>query len=157
MSLSRDIVREFFDYKEGALYWKVNRGSQQCKGKPAGTPHSKGYIAIKLNGTVYKAHRLIYIWHFGHLPSKVHIDHINCIRNDNRIENLRKVTPQENQWNRKNVKGFSVLPSGKFRVRICINNKDIHIGVFDTEEEAKMAYQQAKKEFHSINKYSKGA
>lgn len=146
------MLRELFDYDNGNLIWKTDRGAQKCKGQVAGTKHTKGYLAIKLKGRVYKAHRLIYIWHHGELSGDMHIDHINGVRDDNRIENLRVATPAENQWNLHwEVNGFTRTRSGRFQVRINVNGKEKHIGMADSEEEAQAMYLQAKEKYHVIN------
>jgi len=149
--INRDKLLELFDYQNGNLIWNSDRGAQKCKGQIAGTRHSKGYVAIKLKGRVYKAHRLIYIWHYGALSGDVHIDHINGIRDDNRIENLRAVTPTQNQWNRHHmVKGYTQTRSGRFQVRISVNGEEKHIGMVDSEEEATAMYLKAKEKYHVI-------
>jgi hypothetical protein len=85
------------------------------------------------------------------------LDHINGIRNDNRIKNLRTVNSQQNHFNRhftKNdirVKGFTyIIKKNKFRSSITINKKFIYLGYFDTEQEARDAYLKAKEKYHVI-------
>jgi len=78
------------------------------------------------------------------------IDHINGIRDDNRIENLRRVTNQQNQFNR-TCKGYCLdKKSGKWRACIGLNGRTINIGRFKTEEEAHNAYIKKKEELHLI-------
>ncbi len=65
------------------------------------------------------------------------IDHINGNGLDNRIENLRFVTRKQNSMNNKK-KGYSFLRTrGKWRARIMVDGKEIHLGLFKTEEEAR--------------------
>ena len=78
-------VLELFDYKNNELYWKVSTGRSKV-GKKAGCVDGDGYIAIGFNNRDYKAHQLIFLINKGYIPKE--IDHINGIRNDNRIENL---------------------------------------------------------------------
>ena len=78
------------------------------------------------------------------------IDHINRINDDNRICNLRSVTRQENQFNR-TAKGYSWNKHrNKWRARIFLNNKEIYLGLYITEEEARNAYLEAKEKYHII-------
>lgn len=78
------------------------------------------------------------------------IDHIDCVKTNNNISNLRVVTNQENQWNTK-CKGYTFdKEKGKYKAQITLNNKSIHIGFYDTEDEAHQAYLNKKKELHKI-------
>ena len=61
--------------------------------------------------------------------------------------NLRIVTPQQNNLNISNVKGYS-LENGKYRPSISVNYKTIHLGSYDNEEDARQAYLDAKKIHH---------
>lgn len=79
------------------------------------------------------------------------IDHINGDRSDNRIDNLREVTHQQNGFNAK-AKGYCFhKKSNKFMSKITLNGKAIYLGIFNTEEEARQAYLDAKKKYHIIN------
>jgi hypothetical protein len=79
------------------------------------------------------------------------LDHINGIRNDNRIENLRSVTRQQNQWNRTTAKGYYWdKVKNKWRAELKLNRKKIYLGMFNTEEEARNAYLAAKQIYHVI-------
>lgn len=87
---------------------------------------------------------------YGHISRNLQIDHINGIKDDNRIENLRVVTNDENQWNKHYHKGYCKRENGTYRVEIRANNKRINIGCFKTEEEAREAYIKAKQQYHII-------
>lgn len=65
-----------------------------------GTLSKAGYLRIRYNGKVEYVHRLMWQHFNGPIPSGMHIDHINGNKSDNRLENLRLVTPFENVQNR---------------------------------------------------------
>ena len=80
---------------------------------------------------------------------KIYIDHIDHNRQNNNWLNLRIVTPQQNNFNFSNVKGYS-LENNKYRANIKVNGKTIHLGTFEKEEDARNAYLEAKKIYHII-------
>lgn len=91
---------ELFEYREGSLYNKVRRGARAIIGQKVGTKHHTGYIAIIHKGKFKLGHRVIWEMLKGDIPDGLEIDHINRIRDDNRIENLRLVTRLENMHNK---------------------------------------------------------
>ena len=104
----------------------------------------------------YGVHRLKYKafnqeWDINN--SKILIDHIDRVRTNNHITNLRLVTPRENLFNLSNVKGYTKRAHGKYQVSIKVNRKKIHICMCDTEEEAREKYLQAKDKYHKIETY----
>ena len=83
---------------------------------------------------------------------ELQVDHIDGDRLNNHIDNLRIVSNQENQWNRKQTKGYSWnKKQQKWIAKICVNYKHIHLGLHTTEEDARQAYIQAKLKFHLIH------
>jgi len=150
MSLTQDLLKELFCYREGKLFNRVQRNSRALVGEEAGTLIVDGYRAIKINGKKYQVHRLIYMYHNGEIAGGLQIDHIDRDRLNNNIENLRLVTNQENHFNT-NAKGYYFNKAkNRFVATIGFNNKDIYLGCFDTEDEAKGAYLKAKSELHII-------
>jgi phosphotransferase system IIB component len=115
--------------------------------KPAGYS-LRGYVYIQVDGKAYPAHRLAWLYVYGELPVGM-LDHINQCRADNRVSNLRIATNQENQYNvnkftnNTGVKGVCKHNS-KFKARLTYNRRTIHLGVFNTIEEAQQAYLAAK-------------
>ena len=134
----------------------------RLKGKGAGTTINginkcKQYQYIRVLGTRYMAHRLAWLYIHGKWPIS-DIDHINRIKYDNRISNLREVTKSENQYNRGLSTNSSTGAKGVYKTKygyiaqITINSKPIYLGTYSTVDEASSAYVKASKERHkSIN------
>lgn len=114
-----------------------------------------GYIVacIQYNKKLYniRAHRLAWFLHYGKLPKNV-IDHIDGNTSNNKVENLRDVTIQQNHFNRTTAKGYTWAKNrNKFVAYINVDCKVKFLGYFDTKEEAKVAYLEAKKKYHIID------
>lgn len=114
--------------------------------------NNRGYISfsIRKNGIDYsiRAHQFIFYWVNKKCVDV--IDHINRITDDNRISNLREVTQATNLENR-GMKGYNYDKNrNKWRSRIKHQGKEIFLGRFDTEGEARQAYLNAKKIYHNI-------
>lgn len=112
-------------------------------GRLAGKMDSKGYLQIRINGRLYLAHRLAFLWMTGDWPPN-HTDHINGRRLDNRWSNLRPATRRLNTANTPrrsdNLSGYKGVRfhqgSRKWQARV----NQISLGIFDTPEEAYAAY-----------------
>lgn len=88
-----------FEYRDGKLYWKINTNpSKKLIGKEAGCKSSGAYGVVNLDGQAYSVHKVIFCMHNGFMP--VVVDHINGIKDDHRLENLRAATHQSNNWNK---------------------------------------------------------
>jgi hypothetical protein len=114
-----------------------------------------GYNYIGINGKNIKRHRLIAYCFLGlgninEVKSGTDvIDHIDGNKLNNSVNNLRITNQSGNQHNRKNVKGYCFHKrSQKYQALIRINNKLIHLGSYETEEEAKEAYLEGKRKYH---------
>lgn len=131
-----------YDSRTGVFTWKINICNVKA-GTVAGTLHHSGYRTITIGGKRRLAHRLAYAMHHGKWP-KGCIDHINRVKDDNRISNLRDVSTSVNSHNSGigalNTSGYRgvgyVKKTGKWRARIVLEGKEIHLGMFDTPEEA---------------------
>jgi hypothetical protein len=157
--LTQARIRELFDYREGGeLVWKVQTSNCIKVGDVAGCLDSKGYKKTQVDGKKYLNHRLIWLWHFGYF-SEHGLDHINRIRHDNRIENLREASKV---CNARNAKVFSNNHFGitgvcwdkgvsKWLVRIKIQNKTIYLGRYDTLLEAAKARWNAEVKYDFPN------
>jgi hypothetical protein len=141
-------------YEDGNIerYYETNRTGyikgwnkiKQCKG-------ADGYLRTSINDKMYKQHRLIGVAFLGLdlKDTKQMIDHINHDKTDNSISNLRIVDNSMNQFNRLGVKGYATRKNC-FDSSIRIDNKNIYLGSFKTEEEARQAYLEAKERFNKI-------
>lgn len=134
--LSKVVANEEFIYKNGDLYWRYPR-SNRTLGIPLRTTSSVGYIKATFKNLDYYLHRVVWIMHNGDIPEGLQIDHINRVKTDNRIDNLRLVTRSQNQHNvggRGNNKyglgGVTRVESKNgWIARIGINKKRIYLGL----------------------------
>ena len=150
ISLEKDLLRELFDYKDGQLIRRVSTIRTKVGDEIGCICNRTGYIVVGVNDKTYLAHRIIWIWHNGHIQNGLEVDHINRKRDDNNIDNLRLVTHQENAFNTA-AKGYGWNNNAKkWHSGIKVNGKRKHLGYFDNEIDARNAYLNAKKELHQI-------
>jgi hypothetical protein len=132
--------------------WRFNKRNNKFQ-RVEPTVDNTGYIHPKINGKLVSQHRIIAAA-FLNLDinnPKIIVDHRNRIKKDNRVENLRLVTHQQNTFNT-SAKGFYWnKQKNKWRAQIFINGKSIHLGLFVLEAEARAAYEAAKLVYHIIN------
>lgn len=130
-------VRECFEYDSGKLLWKSPpKTHPRLLGKEAGGINEKGYVSIQLDGKRYRRSQLVFLYHYGKIPRPV-TDHINRVRHDDRIENLRELSVADN--NRNNSKrNITLRKTGRYQVR----RGQRHLGMFDTLKEAEGAYDK---------------
>ena len=132
---------------DGTLWYREQRtgpGGRRNMTKPVGCYTDKGYLHFGFKGKFYDVHVVIWEMHYGFVKPGMEIDHKNNMPNDNKIENLQELTHGDNskkQLIRKNsktgYKGVSFCKKRKkFAARIGVNGKNIHLGRFDTAEEA---------------------
>lgn len=163
--ITQELLKEYFEYRDGGLYW-IKVASYRGKiGTKAGyiSKHkndSRNVIGL-LKGIQYFAARLIFLYHHNYLPKVV--DHIDRDSMNDRIENLREATQQDNLHNSTSKKGSSSQYLGvswckrdkKWKAQICIDWKQTFIGRFKTEVEAALAYNRMAvkyfKEFANLN------
>jgi len=163
MSHQRTITQEFlrewlhYDPTTGLFVWRVTRAHNATAGSRAGSLQQKGYRVIALRGRVYREHRLVWLYVHGSWPEK-EIDHVNGVRHDNRIANLRSVTGSVNCQNKKRARRDNKLGllgvwqrRSRFVASIWVCGASKHIGMFDTAEEAHVAYLKAKRQLHEGN------
>lgn len=112
---------------------------------------SSGYCAKNSSTKMGKRKTLLMHRIILNPPDYMQVDHINGNPLDNRKCNLRIVSNQQNSFNRTKIKGYYYKKQAKkWQSQIMLNDKKIYIGLFDTEEEARNAYLEAKKIYHTI-------
>ena len=155
--LTQADLKEVLNYslESGEFTWLKANSNRVKVGCIAGTNHIAGYISISLNGKLYLAHRLAYLYVNGCMP--IHeIDHVNSVRNDNRWANLRDATHAENIRNTRmfahNTSGargvYLRKDTGKWQAQIKLHGKHISLGCFDTAKEASDVRNAKAKEIH---------
>jgi len=140
MKLTQERLKEVLDYdsETGVFTGLVARRGRATKGSVAGNLTSRGYIRVGVDGKVYKAHRLVWLYVYGYFPEN-EIDHIDRNPSNNKLSNLREVSHQCNMRNSKgrsnatsDVKGIA-FRKGKWRALISIGNKMMYLGSFSSK------------------------
>jgi len=159
IKLTHSRLTELLEYAPdtGKFTWKIDRNSYVRKGDVAGTFDTKGYIQIRVDDTAYLAHRLAWMYVHGSWPT-IQIDHTNRNRSDNRLANLRLSTQALNNQNaskrRDNKSGITGVwrnkRLAKWQAYICVDNKQIHLGVFDSFDAAVQARTLAVQKHHTF-------
>lgn len=151
--VTQDYLKQYFEYKDGNLYYKKRIG-KMLAGQKAGSTRTSGYVAIVINKKPYYAHRLIYMMFHGNMPK--FIDHINGTKADNRIENLREATKSQNAWNAKkwatNTSGYKNVTwskrDKKWNVRLMVDKNYKSFGAYFDLEVAKFVAETMRHKYH---------
>ena len=157
-SLPLERLREVLHYdpETGVFIWLI-RSAQKIKiGDIAGSLHKAGgYIYIRIGNFRYRAHRLAWLYMTGEWPEG-EIDHRDLNRSNNRFNNLREATRQQNSangpmrsTNTSGVKGVCWnKKSEKWLAQIGAEGKHFYLGEFDTLQEATRVRQAAAERLH---------
>lgn len=161
--LTAQRLRELLHYdpETGVFTWAADSGrwGRIKAGTAAGCINSLGYVVIMIDRRLYYAHRLAWLWARGVWPAEL-IDHINGVRHDNFLGNLRDASHSLNRQNQRqaqshNKAGFLGVSWHKQTKKYCagiwINGKKRHLGLFATAELAHAAYVSAKRLIHPGN------
>lgn len=163
LSIILEELKTYLSYnQENGLFTWIKKPALKNRaniGDIAGCVRKDGYVLIRLKNKLYLAHRLAWLYVFNEMP-KYQIDHINGMKGDNRIINLRECNDMQNSQNIKKSKSNSKSEllgaqwnsaKNKWRSRININGKTLYLGYFDSAELASAAYIEAKRKYHEFN------
>lgn len=155
IKLDKEKVRIAYNYDSntGILTNKSNRRGVVV-GNKVGSPTSKGHLFSTLDGKSFPTHKICFLHYHGHLPE--FIDHINGVRDDNRIKNLRGCTACQNQQNSKiqtnntsGIKGVSWNKASRmWHTIIMSDNKKHFLGYFYDKEVAGQVVRIKRLELH---------
>lgn len=158
-AITAERLRELLSYdpETGAFAWIASRGGRIQPGRPAGSFGKHGYMQIEVQRRKYLAHRLAWLYVTGVWPDD-EIDHIDTNKANNAFGNLRASGRVANCQNhrvarRDNKSGYLGVSKKKNRwvSVIHIGGKQMHLGYFNSAEEASAAYVAAKRHVHQGN------
>jgi len=148
---SADLKQWFsYDPETGDLCWLKKPANNVKVGVPVRAKNTSGYYHVGFRRKVYVVHRLIWLMEYDEWP-EAEIDHINCTKTDNRLENLRLATKSQNLANTPKRDGATSRYKGVcwkksnncWTAQISHDGKCHWLGHFQTEEEAHQAYCDA--------------
>lgn len=133
-----------YDRDTGIIKWRKRTCNRQRKNLVAGYTSRDGYAYIRFKGKLYGAHRIAMLLAYGFYGDGFQVDHINHVRDDNRLANIRFVTRSDNQrsqsMNSRNTTGVTGVyyhkDTRKYMASIRVDGVQIHLGLFATVEEA---------------------
>jgi hypothetical protein len=145
-----------YDPDTGILRWRVRTARCIEIGSIAGSIKQDGYRVVSIGRKGYPAHRLAWVIAHGVWPTEF-IDHINCVKDDNRLSNLREADRFLNSQNQRKAhkrNACAILGvhfyarTGRWRASVWFEGKAHWIGYFSTAEQAEAAYIKRKRELH---------
>ncbi len=163
MSFKNECFKKLsYDKKTGIFTWNLN-GTRGIKaGDVAGSKSSDGYIMLSIKGKKILAHRVAWLFVYGELPIG-NLDHKNRNKSDNRIENLRSATYEQNAQNRsknsRNTSGYKGVTWHKrdkrWQSAITVKGKVMHLGYYTNAKDAHASYVEASKKYQTHSIFSK--
>ena len=142
-----------FEYRDGVLYWRLSVNPRAPAGAFAGSLNRQlNRVYVRVNRIAYLRSRLVFLMHYGWLPDQV--DHIDCNRANDNIENLRAATKGENQRNKRrqfnNSSGAKNVRwhAKKWVVDLKIDGKSLYLGRYDDLELADLVAMEARNKYH---------
>lgn len=154
-TFNKQEIHELFDYRDGQIYWKkpYKKNARHKAGDLAGFINN-GYWGVRMNGKFYAAHRIVWLLHNDFLPRDV--DHIDGNPLNNKIENLRAATRQQNAYNSKkpsnNTSGYKNViwhkNSKKWQVLMRVDGKMRWFGTYFDKEVANFVAETMRYKYH---------
>lgn len=143
-----------YEPDSGQLLFVIDGHRRRRTGEPAGWTNQNGYVLVRIEGHAFRAHRVAWLLQTGEWPT-LDVDHINGVRTDNRWCNLRAATRSQNLQNmgrrRDNLSGVKGVgydrAKRRWRAQIKVDGRNLHVGRFDTKEEAAAAYAAAAEKY----------
>ena len=159
IEISQEEAARLFEYRDGSLYRKVTTNYNAKAGDLVGVVQKRGYLRVRACSKQYLVHRLIFLIHHGYMPET--LDHIDGDPTNNRIENLRDATQQQNCYNRRVRKDNKTGATNiywkkqiqKWCVNLSINGKTKHFGYFKDFELAELIATEARVKYRSEFNY----
>jgi hypothetical protein len=155
--LTKDYVANLLEYnpETGELRRKISRSSNARVGQIVGTIRPDGYLSVMINGCRYQAHRVAWLLAHGEWPDDV-VDHVNGIKTDNRISNLRACSQSENVMNAKtrsnNTSGVKGVcwhkAKNAWHASVCARGRRVFGGYHKNLEDAKRAVMSLREQLH---------
>ena len=145
-----------YDPDTGEFRWIGRRSLRVRDGDRAGSLSSRGYWCIRIGGVNYQAHRLAWLLVHGAWPNG-EIDHVNGIKTDNRLENLREASRELNTRNLRTAKRTNRVgllgvsrDGSKWRASIRLGGRNVYLGRFSDPGSAHRAHVEAKRSMHGV-------
>lgn len=160
-SVSVERIRALFDYspETGEFTRKVKTGRSTVVGEIVGSPAKNGYLRITVDEVRLYAHRAAFAVMNDSFPVG-DVDHIDGDRQNNAWSNLREATRAQNMQNERKARAGNKsglagahwhAKSGKWTAAVKTDGAKKHLGIFDTAEQAHLAYVSAKRELHAFS------
>ena len=137
-----------YDPNTGLFWWKKQNKSGRSLFNPAGYLHTQSnYWMLYIDGQKYRAHRIAWLLYYKQDPGRFQIDHIDRDRRNNKIDNLRLVTPQQNHFNKGTPSNSTSGVTGvhwrkknkKWQAHGRLDGKRYNLGYFDSKNDAAAA------------------
>jgi hypothetical protein len=162
--ITQERMKQLLHYNPNTgVFTRIDSNRVDRLGKQPGSRNTKGHVQIRLDGVLYVAHRLAWLYMNGEFPVN-QLDHIDGDKTNNKIVNLRDATNKQNQENVplqvNNTSGYRGVSFDKrlkkFRAYVCHNRQQTTLGFFATSEAAATAAKKARDQFftHHLTEYA---